>query len=176
MPDPLRVVIGTCDGTGADINVCLGFKPLYVKVINLEDAGSLFASIEWWNGMKAVTAFVEGIKELTGTTYRQISGLTTTGIREFAGGTKLTYLSATHPHWCVVGATTDVSEAYVDGHFQRDAAADTAFKSIGDSLLGKTPTAADYGTIVTATEGFTIDSADGDLNVDGEQLMWVCFG
>lgn len=125
--------------------------------------------------MAKISAFAQGIKTLTGTTYRQIAGLTTTGIAAFAGGTKLCFLNATHPHWVVVGATADVSEVYVDGFYKGQASLSPHYKSIGDSILGRTPVAADYGTIVTAPEGFAIN-IDTDVNVDGEQLIWMAIG
>jgi len=176
--DPNKIVFGTCDGTGADINVCLGFKPAYVKLLNLEDGGSLFPSLEFWAAMTAITAFAEGIKELTGTTYRQISGLTTTGIRAYAGGTKLQWSKA-HGHWVVVGdlSLADVSEVYVDGKYQRKASTDAAYKNAATAILGHTPTDADDGAIVTMEEGFTIDGgSDADINVDTEQLIWMAIG
>ncbi len=172
MDNASQIVFGTCDGTGVAINVCLGFVPRYVKLFNLEDAGTKYPTIEWINpSMIAITAADEGMKDMDDTGVQRAL-LASAGVSPFTGGTKLTYLSATHPHWCVVGATTDVSEAYVDGHYHRVAVGDTAFKSIGDSLLGKTPTAADYGAIVTATPGFTIGT-DADMNQDGEQILWM---
>ena len=174
--NPDRIIIGTCDGTGAIINVCLGFIPKYVKLLNLEDAHTKYPMLEWWNpNMLAVTAFVEGIKEITGTTYREIAGLTTDGIAPYAGGNKIEFLSAVHPHWVDVGATADVSEKYVDGSFKRIAATDTAYKCVGDSMLGKSPGAKDYGVIITTPPGFIIN-IEATINVDGEQLVWMAIG
>ena len=174
--NPDKIVIGTCDGTGAIINVCLGFIPKYVKLFNLEDSHSKFPSVEWWNpDMLAIAAFVGGVEKLTGTTYRQIAALTTAGLAPYAGGDKICFLSATHPHWVDVGATADVSEKYVDGSYRRLVVGDTAFKCIGDKILGKTPVAADYGAIVTTPAGFIIN-IEAVINVDGEQLMWHAIG
>lgn len=46
-----QVKTGSVEGTGAAINVQLGFVPDYVKCFNYDDAGGLAPTIEWWNGM-----------------------------------------------------------------------------------------------------------------------------
>ena len=50
-----NVVTGKVTGTGAAINVQLGFQPRYVKVFNPNDAGGLYPTIEYFDGMPAAT-------------------------------------------------------------------------------------------------------------------------
>jgi hypothetical protein len=176
--NPCKMVWGTCDGTGAIINVCLGFVPKYVRVFNLEAANSHWVTEEWMNPcFLAITDADEGVvdKEDASQLHRLL--LASTGISPYAGGSKLCFLNATHPHWVLVGDLTyaDVSEVYVDGHYKRDASTDTAFKSIGDSILGKTPTAADYGVVLATPPGFVI-GAYSHMNADTEQLVWMAIG
>lgn len=45
------IVTGTVEGTGSAINVSLGFTPDYVRVCNIDDAGSLYPIMEWWGDM-----------------------------------------------------------------------------------------------------------------------------
>lgn len=173
--NPCQMVWGTCDGTGAIINVCLGFIPKYVRVFNLEAANSHWATLEWMNPcFRAITDADEGILSKEDANQVHTTLLAADGISPYAGGAKLCFLNATHPHWVLVGDLTyaDVTEIYVDGHYKRDASTDVAFKDIGDSMLGRTPIAADYGTIITTPPGFVI-GANGDLNANGEQLVWM---
>ena len=53
-------VIGTVTGTGAAINVVLGFVPDYVKVWNPNDAGTVDATMEWATGMANAGGFKTG--------------------------------------------------------------------------------------------------------------------
>lgn len=48
-----NTVVGTYEGTGAAINVVLGFVPDYVKIINTEDGDAVH---EWFKGMAAGTS------------------------------------------------------------------------------------------------------------------------
>lgn len=48
-----NVAVGTYEGTGAAINISLGFVPDYVRIWNAEDGD---ASWEWFNGMTAAHA------------------------------------------------------------------------------------------------------------------------
>lgn len=68
---------GSVEGTGAAINVQLGFIPVYVKCYNHDDAGSAAPSVEWWTGMGAG----HGLKNTTDTQAK----ITTGGISEYAG-------------------------------------------------------------------------------------------
>lgn len=83
---------GTQDGTGAAINIELGWLPDHVVVQNWEAAD--FARLEWYTGMAAAAA----IKTATSTK----SLLTTLGISQYAGST-------TAKKGFTIGADTDVN-------------------------------------------------------------------
>lgn len=48
--------VGGYTGTGVLQYIPLGYKPKYVKVYNNNDAGALWATMEWWEGMAAASA------------------------------------------------------------------------------------------------------------------------
>jgi len=72
---------GTVEGTGAAINVKCGFKPRYVKLFNVDDAGSKMPILEWHDQLGAGY----GIKWLIGTTYTTPSIITSLGITLYCG-------------------------------------------------------------------------------------------
>lgn len=72
------MITGEVEGTGAAINVQLGFIPKKVELINIDDAGSLAPRMIWINGMPAASA----LKFLGTPSYSMI---TTLGISEYAG-------------------------------------------------------------------------------------------
>lgn len=81
-----EVVTGTVEGTGAAINVSLGFIPSYVKVFNYDDAGSIFPTVEWWDGMTDGHGLKTKSIADSGATGNLSSGkITTGGISEYAG-------------------------------------------------------------------------------------------
>jgi len=165
--DKNSVVHGTCDGTGAAINVCLGFIPRKVKVMNAEDAGSLMAEVEWIKGMKAIAALDEGVM-LEGGDDADRQLLATGGISEYDGGDEIVYDSASGD-W--VDNLTDLNskeEVYVNGHYERDDGSDAAYQCYGDSVDSNPK----HGMKVKTPPGFTIGT-NSDLNVNGEQLIWI---
>ena len=166
-----EIVHGTCDGTDAAIYVCVGFIPNYVKVWNMEDAGNLEPVIEWNRQMALITQMDEGIKTI-GITQAAMSRevIAANGIAAYAGGDEIVYDDDDGNGW--VDNLTDLTakaEVYVDGHYQRTATTDAAYKCIGDSLVGDNPR---HGAKVKTPPGFVI-GADGDINVNGEQLSWM---
>jgi len=179
--DDSTLVMGTCDGTGAAINVCLGFIPSKVEIWNVEDAGSLLPKVEWINMFKMVTTLDEGVLEtgLSDTDYDR-TVLTTGGISEYAGGDELTYEAANSRWNNAAGAS--VEEVYVDGAYELLHASNPAYRCIGDSIAGKP--AYDNanallggvnpydGAKVKSIEGFTIGT-NANLNADGERLIWI---
>lgn len=48
-----QIKIGTYTGTGAAINVSIGFVPDYVRIVNVTDGDY---TMEWFNGMTAGTS------------------------------------------------------------------------------------------------------------------------
>jgi hypothetical protein len=162
-----REVHGTCDGTGAAINVCLGFDPSYVKVINAEDAGSLMAEVEYWKDMAVIAAIDNGIM-LEGGDDADRQLLATGGISAYAGGDTIVFDSASGGWVDNLTDLTDKEEVYVDGHYKRTAATDDAYRCYGDAVDPNPK----HGMTVKTAKGFTI-GANADLNVNGEQLIWI---
>lgn len=77
---------GTVEGTGAAINIKIGFVPDYVKVFNYDDDGSLFPTLEWWRGMSDGHALKTSSIADDGTTANKSSEkITADGISEYAG-------------------------------------------------------------------------------------------
>jgi len=162
-----NLAVGTCDGTGAAINVCCGFIPRYVKVWNTEDAGSLMAEVEWCKAFELISALDEGIMHEGGDdSDRQL--LATGGISEYAGGDEIVYDGTTDNRW-EDSDGNDKEEVYVDGHYIM-VSGGAAYKCIGDTLAGTT-TPRD-GAKFKTPPGFTIGT-NGDLNANGEQLCWI---
>ena len=177
-------VQGTCDGTGAAINVCLGFIPSRVVVTNLDSA--VLAEITWSNLFKHVAAIDEGILRTTITDSDLIKEAAN-GIAEYAGGDTVIYSTA-GGHWHKADNSTNAEEIYVDGAYELLHASNPAFRAFGDAVVGKPRYDAANaltggalpldGTKLVTTEGFTIKAAGGTntvLNVDGEQLGWIAF-
>jgi len=157
--------IGTSDGTGAVINVCLGWIPDFVRVINTDDETDV-PMVEWFRMMSLVTNMDEGIltKTLTDT---DRSLLATGGVSAYAGGDELTYDGETNNRW-ETAAAADATEAYVDGHYRRAATTDAAYRTFGD-VIEPNPR---NGMKIKTTPGFKIGT-NADLNADGQQLHWI---
>lgn len=90
-----QIKTGTVTGTGAAINVPLGFNPTFVQVLNLTSA--TLEQLEWFSGMAEASA----IKTVAGGTRTKI---TTLGISTYAGST-------TESSGFTIGADTDVNVA-----------------------------------------------------------------
>lgn len=76
MSNSRNIAVGTVTGTGADINVSVGFAPAYVYVLNL----SGLAQMHWFDGMDAD----HSAKSVTAGT---LSEVTSDGIIPYAGST-----------------------------------------------------------------------------------------
>lgn len=87
-----HVATGTVEGTGAAINVELGFTPVYVKVVNWDDP----TSMEWWTGMGAAA----GAKTTDAVAFTKA---TSNGISAYAG------VQATTGKGFTIGADTDLN-------------------------------------------------------------------
>jgi hypothetical protein len=59
----MRVVAGTCRGTGAILNVCIGFVPDFVNIYNFGDAGTEFP-FTVWNKFFSTDAELEGFSNV----------------------------------------------------------------------------------------------------------------
>lgn len=115
------VKTGKITGTGAAINVSLGFVPDYVEVYNNNDAGSLWPTIKWWRGM----ANGSGLKTLrvvdNGSTGNASQNkVTTNGISAFNGSTAAA-------RGFTIGADTDLNVNGEDMFFIAYRGTDGAF-------------------------------------------------
>lgn len=84
-----QVVRGVLNGTGAIVNVCLGFIPTWVKISNIEDAGNYYSNVTQWDkNMHTILLKEEGVKLLVlNDTDADATALTTAqGIKAYAGG------------------------------------------------------------------------------------------
>jgi len=80
----MKKVSGLVEGTGSTLTVGCGFKPDYVKVVNIDS--STLESMEFSLSMAATTAIAEGIKR-SGSTSVADSKLTSgNGISVYGGG------------------------------------------------------------------------------------------
>ncbi len=86
---------GTYTGTGAAINIALGFKPTYVRIWNITDGDICW---EWFNGMTAGHALQQANHDTA-----QNSRITSNGISQYAG------VAGTTPEGFTVG--TALSES-----------------------------------------------------------------
>jgi hypothetical protein len=163
--------IGTCDGTGAQMYICCGFIPRHVVVRNV-DSGN-FERLEWFKEFGIVASNAnEGILLANTSSADQsklaVSTTTQQGIREYAGGDRLTYDGTTNSRWEYGASSAAAAEVFLDGQYTRDTATDTAFQCIGSKLL---PSPTD-GAKVDTPAGFSI-GANSAINVNGEQLTWI---
>lgn len=99
----MQIKVGSVAGTGAAINVSIGFKPKQVKVFNPNDAGGLFPTIEWFEGMAAASGFKTKVVVDSGVTGNKSSDyVTSNGISQYAG-------SDSAPEGFTIGADADVN-------------------------------------------------------------------
>lgn len=78
--------VGGYTGTGVLQYIPLGFKPKYVKVYNNSDAGSLWATMEWWEGMAAASALkTQKVIDSGATGLSSSAKVTSNGISQWAG-------------------------------------------------------------------------------------------
>lgn len=97
-----HIASGTVEGTGADINILLGFKPSYVRIVN-EDG---LATLEWFDDMTDG----HGIKmvEATGVTMSKITSLGVTPYDGTAAGDGAGF---------TIGADTDINVSAETLHY-----------------------------------------------------------
>jgi len=101
-----EVSVGSVAGTGAAINVSLGFKPDYVKVVNYTDTAGAVPTIEWFSAMTAAHGLKTlGIADDGISSDESAEFITSLGISQYVGTNALT-------EGFTIGADTDVN---VDG-------------------------------------------------------------
>jgi len=107
-----EVDVGTVEGTGAAINIELGFTPRYFKCFNLDDVGGLAPTLEWFEGMPAASA-IKTLKVVDNATTGNASSakITSNGISEYAGSDASAAVGIT------IGADTDVNVSGETIHF-----------------------------------------------------------
>jgi len=102
-----NIFVGSVEGTGAAINVETGFKPRYVKVLNIDDAGSLNPTIEWFEGMTAAYGLKnlrQAVDEGGTATYSVVNEIITSlGISQYAGA------AGSNSEGFTIGADTDLN-------------------------------------------------------------------
>jgi len=77
------IEIGTYEGTGAAINIELGWTPEYIRVVNVEDGD---AGWEWFAGMTDGHAIAQVSIEDDGTTgAASLAPITSNGVSALAG-------------------------------------------------------------------------------------------
>lgn len=96
-----NMVRGSVAGTGAAINVVCGFVPGYVKVFNPNDAGSLFPTMERFQGMAAASGFKTlGVVDNATTGNKSSNYVTTNGLSDYSGTSGAGF---------TIGADTDIN-------------------------------------------------------------------
>ena len=93
---------GSVAGTGASINVSLGFTPIYVRVVNEDSSG--LATMEWFEGM----ADAEGFKSVAAAGNSMVTSLGITPYAGTIGGVGKGF---------TIGADTDVNVSAEDLHW-----------------------------------------------------------
>jgi hypothetical protein len=176
---------GTIEGTGVALQVEVGFKPSYVKVLNYDDAGSLYSTLEWCSPMPAASGLKTKSIVDSGTTAGKSSELiTSAGITQFAGeapGKVLTgTLAATAADATISGTNTlfttelkigDVVKLF-DGQEVTvlSITSATAFEATAAATASVTTNLATR--ITDRKEGFLI-GAEGDINVSAETIYYL---
>jgi hypothetical protein len=171
------IITGQCDGTGALINVCLGFIPDKVVVWNMEDDGNKEPKIEWVKEMLyADGQMYEGIKDLgisdNADFSRTVLASGDHGITVYNGGDWIIYDGVTNNRW-ETPAGADAEEIYVDGLYKRTSDSDSAYRCYGDRVFPN-PGSRQDGLKCKTAAGFSIGT-DSDMNVNGQQICWVVF-
>jgi len=94
---------GSVAGTGAAINVSIGFKPDYVRAINYTNTAGAVASVEWFTGMTAAHALKGlGVADNGTSGDESAAFITSLGISQYDGTDALT-------EGFTIGADTDLN-------------------------------------------------------------------
>ncbi len=156
------IVTGSCMGTGAAINVCLGFKPSMVILFNLNSTN--IETILWIDQMQASTDMDEGL-QISGTSSPARAAVTANGISLYDGGDEITYDGTTDNRW-EDSAGDSAEEVYVDGLWNRDASGDAEYQCIGDRLAPSK----ENGQKIKTPSGFTIGTG---IQTNDKRLSWL---
>lgn len=106
-----EVKTGSFTGTGAALNIVLGWRPSYVKIYNNNDAGSLWASMEWFQGMAAASGLKsQKVVDSGATGLSSQAKVTVNGISEYAG-------DGTNAEGFTIGADADLNAVGEVGYY-----------------------------------------------------------
>lgn len=147
----MSIIGGTFNGTAADLYICLGFLPDWVKVWNMEGTQAL--QIEWNKNMRSAE-ILDGL-QLSESTF---SALTTgNGIKPYYGGTMLDATAA--------GTVTYGEGSYLkrDDHDYRYA---NGVKGLGDAVADTI----DTWTLDSGTAGHFNEDATGTYIGEGSPI------
>lgn len=183
------IKVGSVTGTGAAINVSIGFQPSYVKVYNPNDAGGLYPIIEWWNGMAAAS----GLKSKKNVIASVEASLDFASIAAASVGEVTVNVTGAALGDNVYASPKDVIEANLAFSAYVTAANTVAVRAVNPTAAAIDPAAvaweitvmrgnnqdkitsggiSKYAGSSTASEGFTI-GADADINASGEDIFYI---
>lgn len=134
-----QIKVGTVEGTGATLQVECGFVPKYVKVLNIDDAGKMFASLEWFQGMANGSAF----KHNSGSRAMSSAGLT------LGSSSKKTIKIANTVIYTIAGA------------FYSKATAETAFTATTHDIAADSETVQEAVYLVSLNASGTVTITKG---------------
>jgi hypothetical protein len=176
--------IGSFVGTGAILNVDLGFVPAYVELFNPNDAGSLMPSLTRFSGMAAASGFkTKSITDNATTTNKSSEYITANGLSDFLGelpGKALVgTIAVTAGLKALVGTSTlfltDLRVGDVvtlGGNQYTIAGVTTATAATIVEVAVKTETVGLMTRVTGRAAGFTL-GAETDLNVSGEAVFYA---
>ena len=178
------VKTGSVTGTGSIIRVDLGFAPSYVRLINKDDAGSLWPTMDWFPAMGDGYA-LKTLKVVdSGTTGNSSQAMiSTNGVSAYAGqapgSTNTGTVTIADGAKAVTGSSTKfLSELHVGdaikigGQDFTVAAITTDTACTVNEACVTTKTAVPYTNETGRTGGFLI-GADGDMNVASETILYL---
>ena len=159
----MNIAIGECLGTGAAINVCCGFIPDFVYLIQPENTEKVHL---WHRAMAQITLCDEGIDMGDGSD--AMEPLAANGLAEYAGGDEIIYDLA-QTRW-ENSAGANVEQVYVDGANIKGASG-ADYVCIGDVLV---PSNERKNNVKIKTpKGFRVGTS---VQTISQVLCWVAIG
>lgn len=183
----LQIATGTITGTGAAINVGIGFVPQYVKVYNPNDSHSKWATMEWFAGMPDGHG-LKGLKVVDSGSTGDASQakITSKGISAYAGSGMPVALSGTVAVSAGSAVVTGTSTRFttelkvndlinIGGELRRVVDIASATSLTVDQKYAAAQSGVTALNQAGVTKGFTI-GADADLNASGEVMHYFAIG
>ena len=169
----MRVVAGNCRGTGAVLNVCIGFVPDWVKILNYDDDAAL-SPYAHWNKYFSTDAEIEGYG---GTWDAALLALYTQagGIQPYYGGVLMD--STTQPSVVYGHANVDcVTWDDRDYRYKTGEGPHSLADSAGDTIdTWSTDTAASYTGSFNADSTGTYIGIGSEICIDNDWYHIVTF-